>query len=279
MTSDGAWGNGPPVRRDVSATIDLTVHADTVLEFQIAVAYQPGIELTESLEFLLDGRCLQAEEILGAHGTRIHVVRSPAGALRASYRATALGSAIPAPASAYELSMYLRPSRFAESDKLLGFATTEFGCGIGDPGMPARISEWVGRRIKYIAGSSHPIDGAVETMLSGAGVCRDYTHLVVALLRAVGIPARVAAVYAPGCTPMDFHSVAEVHVGGVWQTFDPTRLAPRCAMLRIATGRDASDIAFLANYGGDITMQGLSVNAIIDGPLPMDDFLQPISIG
>ncbi|GAB2544342.1 transglutaminase-like domain-containing protein [Nocardia heshunensis] len=279
MTTDWAMDRIQPVRRDVSATLDITVHADTVLEFQIAVAYQPGIELIESLEFLLDGRVLQAEELLGAHRTRIHVVHSPAGALRASYRATALGSAIAEPVSAYDRSMYLRPSRFAESDKLLGFAATEFGCGIGDPGMPARVVDWVGRRITYLAGSSLPIDGAVETMLAGAGVCRDFTHLVVALLRAVGVPARVAAVYAPGCVPMDFHSVAEVYVDGAWQTFDPTRLAPRSAMLRIATGRDASDIAFLTKHGGDITLQGPYVTAFIDGPLPLDDFHTPSTIG
>ena len=31
------------------------------------------------------------------------------------------------------------------------------------------------------AGSSDPIDGAVDTLLAGAGVCRDFAHLVVAL--------------------------------------------------------------------------------------------------
>lgn len=266
------------VKRDVSATLDITVHADTVLEFQIAVAHQPGIDLTESMDFILDSRGLQPREVFGAHGTRIHQVSSPAGSLRVCYRATALGSATAEPVSDHDLSMYLRPSRFAESDKLLGFAATEFGCGIGDLGMPARISTWVGNRICYLAGSSDPIDGAVETLLSGAGVCRDFTHLVVALARAVGVPARVAAVYAPGCMPMDFHSVAEAYVDGGWQAFDPTCLAPRAALLRIATGRDASDIAFLANHGGDISMNSLSVHATIDGPLPMDDLGRSIAI-
>lgn len=266
------------MKRDVSATLDITVHADSVLEFQIAAAHQPGVELLESIEFVVDGWVLASQEIAGPHGTRIHAVNSPPGSLRARYSATALGSATPEPASGYDLAMYLRPSRFAESDKLLGYAAAEFGCGIGDPGMPERISSWVGRRICYLPGSSDPVDGAVETLLSGAGVCRDFTHLVVALLRAVGVPARVAAVYAPGCCPMDFHSVAEAHVGGVWQVFDPTGLAPRSSLLRIATGRDASDIAFLANHGGDITLNSLSVNAIVDGPLPLDDPQQPVEI-
>ncbi|GAB0105885.1 hypothetical protein JMUB6875_48670 [Nocardia sp. JMUB6875] len=40
----------------------------------------------------------------------------------------------------------------------------------------------------------------------------------------------------------------------------------------------ASDIAFLANHGGDISMSGLSVHATIDGPLPMGDIGRPIAI-
>ena len=42
------------------------------------------------------------------------------------------------------------------------------------------------------------IDGAVDTLLAVAGVCRDFAQLVVALLRAVNVPARVVSAYAPG---------------------------------------------------------------------------------
>ena len=98
-------------------------------------------------------------------------------------------------------------------------------------------------------GSSISTDGAVETLLAGRGVCRDYAHLTVALLRALEVPARVAAVYAPGLSPMDFHAVAEAYVDGAWQIVDPTLLAPRDQMLRIATGHDAAAIAFLSSYG------------------------------
>ncbi|RDI48327.1 transglutaminase-like domain-containing protein [Nocardia mexicana] len=266
------------MKRDVSAHLDVEVHAPTVLEFQIAVARLPGIELIESMDFVLDGRSIVPREVYGPHGTRIHVFDSPAGNLRAYYNATVLGSAAPQPASDYDLAVYLRPSRFAESDKLLGFAATEFGCGVDDPDMPARISSWVARRVSYVAGSSDPSDGAVETLLTGSGVCRDYAHLVVALLRAVGVPARIASVYAPGCIPMDFHCVAEAYVRGVWQAFDPSFLAPRPSLVRIATGRDASDIAFLDNHGGAITVNDLSVSAFVDGPLPVDDITRPVSI-
>jgi transglutaminase-like putative cysteine protease len=73
--------------------------------------------------------------------------------------------------------------------------------------------------------------------LAGAGVCRDYAHLVIASLRALSVPARLVAVYAPGCQPMDFHAVAESFVDGAWRVVDATCLAPRQSMVRIATER------------------------------------------
>src|SRR5690606_13899415 len=92
-------------------------------------------------------------------------------------------------------------------------------------------------------------DGAVSTLLSRRGVCRDFAHLVVAFLRALDVPARVVSVYAPGLTPMDFHAVAEAAIDGTWHVVDATGLAPRQSLLRIATGRDAADTAFLSARG------------------------------
>jgi len=111
------------------------------------------------------------------------------------------------------------------------------------------VSSWVGTRIAYVTGSSLPTDGAVRTLLSRRGVCRDFAHLVVAFLRALDVPARVVGVYAPGLSPMDFHAVAEAAIDGVWHVVDATTLAPRQSLVRIATGRDAADIAFLSARG------------------------------
>jgi transglutaminase-like putative cysteine protease len=119
----------------------------------------------------------------------------------------------------------------------------------------------------------------VDTLLAGAGVCRDFAHLVVAMLRAVNVPARVASVYAPGLYPMDFHAVAEAFVEGQWRAIDGTLLAPRQTLVRIATGRDAADIAFLDNHKGAIALNKLLVTAVVDGDLPRDSIDQLVSIG
>jgi transglutaminase-like putative cysteine protease len=137
----------------------------------------------------------------------------------------------------------------------------------------------VGHRLNYVPGSSDPIDGAVDTLLAGAGVCRDFAHLVVAMLRAVFVPARVVSVYAPGLYPMDFHAVAEAFVDGQWRVVDGTLLAPRQSLVRIATGRDAADIAFLANHKGAIMLNKLEVSAVVDGDLPRDSIDELVSIG
>ena len=69
---------------------------------------------------------------------------------------------------------------------------------------------------------------------------------------------------------MDFHAVAEVCIGGRWLVFDATALAPRPALLRIATGRDAADTAFVTVYRGQAELTGSSVSAVTDGDLPAD---------
>ena len=263
-------GHDQTVKRDVSTSLDIEIQAPTTLEFQITVARQEGLQVSEALSFELDGRLLTPREIAGPHGTRIHQFDSGSGILRVRYHATVYGTAFAVPASDYDLSVYLRPSRYAESDKFLGFAATEFG-HVARADLPVAVSHWVGSRIRYVAGSSDPIDGAAETLLSGAGVCRDFAHLVIALLRALNLPARLVAVYAPQCHPMDFHAVAEVYLDGIWRVVDATLLAPRLTMVRIATGRDASDVAFLDNHGGDITLTSMNITAIADPPPPLDN--------
>jgi hypothetical protein len=56
-------------------------------------------------------------------------------------------------------------------------------------------------------------------------------------------------------------------------------LAPRQTLVRIATGRDAADVAFLDNHKGSIILTKLEVAAIVDGELPKDSIDQLVSIG
>ncbi len=144
--------------------------------------------------------------------------------------------------------------------------------------LPA-ISSWVGTQLSYVPGSSRPTDGAVQTLLQRQGVCRDYAHLVIALLRALDVPARLTSVYAPGLDPMDFHAVAEAAIGGVWYVVDATLLAPRRSLVRICTGRDAADTAFLSSYRGNVELLDLEVWAVVNGDLPDDNVGELVTLG
>jgi hypothetical protein len=83
------------------------------------------------------------------------------------------------------------------------------------------------------------------------------------------MPARYAACYAPGLDPMDFHAVAEAYHEGAWYVIDATKLADRRSLVRIATGRDAADCAFLSYHGGHVGLSHLRVDAwVIPDDLP-----------
>ena len=177
-----------------------------------------------------------------------------------------------------ETLAHLRPSRYCPSDTLLAFATAELGHLPDGPERPAAVAAWVFERLAYDLDATAPLDGAVETLLSGRGVCRDFAHLTVALCRALEIPARLAAVYAPGLSPMDFHAVTEVLVEGEWLVLDATRLAPRGSLVRIATGRDAADTAFATTLHGQAELLSSEVWAVVEGDLPPDDHVAPMRL-
>jgi len=49
--------------------------------------------------------------------------------------------------------------------------------------------------------------------------------------------------------PPDFHCYVEAYLGDRWYIFDPSGISPRMGLLRIGTGRDASDVAFATIFG------------------------------
>jgi len=263
------------MQRQVSAAMTATVHQPATVALQVAAS--AAYELTESLEVHVDGVAQVPRELLAPHGARLHVVDAPAGKMSVRYSATIHGTGEPEVADEVDLLHYLRPSRYCESDTLSPTARAKFAGLAGAEILPA-VSSWVGTRLSYVPGSSQPTDGAVQTMLARQGVCRDYGHLVVALLRALDVPSRLVGVYAPGLDPMDFHAVAEAHVAGAWHVVDATLLAPRSTLVRVATGADASDTAFLSAYGGVVDLDELEVTAVVDS-LPDDDIHQLVSIG
>jgi transglutaminase-like putative cysteine protease len=265
----------PPLPAQVACVLGFDVTEPAEIVLRIAVT-RPG---SEQLSVVSDGRPVDAVELPDSGG-RQHLLRAPTGTLSVLYTAdVATDAAEPAPVSDLERITALRPSRYSPSDRLLGFATREFGDDEDATATVRAITGYVFEHLAYEPGTSGPTTDATDTLLGGQGVCRDYAHLVAALCRAVGVPARVAAVYAPGLSPMDFHLVVETAIDGRWRVWDGTRLAPRGALIRIATGRDAADVALATTLSGRLTMTDMQITAVAGGDLPLDDHASLVSLG
>jgi transglutaminase-like putative cysteine protease len=242
--------------------IDLGLSGPSRLIFSVAAAAGVPLE-EESISIFVDGAEVCATEIADAHGGRLHALWAEGSQLTLDYSAVAAGMAEPPQHNDIDQIVYLRPSRYCESDSLGPTAASEFA-GLAGQELLHSVIGWVNRKLMYVTGSSLPTDGAVRTLLGRQGVCRDFAHLSIALLRALNVPARLAAVYAPGLSPMELHAVAEAFVDDAWWVVDATRRAPRQSLLRVATGRDAADTAFLTNVGPATTLRDLKVTAVVD---------------
>jgi transglutaminase-like putative cysteine protease len=160
--------------------------------------------------------------------------------------------AVPVEALPFDVLQYLLQSRYCPSDKMgeraqqivqsMGGATTGYA-------QVEAIRSWIHTHLEYRYGVSDGSTDALDTLDDGAGVCRDFSHVGIALCRALRIPARLVVGFLHGLEPMDMHAWFEAFVGGRWYTFDATQDRPRGGRIVVAYGRDAADVAFLSNYG------------------------------
>lgn len=161
-----------------------------------------------------------------------------------------------------EALRFLRPSRYCPSDRFEAFVQRQFGDLTGGDKVAA-ILDWIHSHLDYRPGVSDGSTTALETFVDRAGVCRDFAHLTVTLCRAAEIPARAVSAYAWQLDPPDMHAVAEVYVGGAWRLVDATRLAPIEGLVRVASGLDAADIAFMSIFGrADLLDQSFAIQRL-----------------
>ncbi len=255
-----------------TVTVDLQTTIDTAGEIALCLAVADHLQADEELTVTGSDGPVDVRLVTMQHGTRLHVVDVPTGSLEVHYGATVdRDPADPLPVTDADRYTYVLPSRYCPSDQVGGWAVGQFGGVSGTAQQALRVAEWVHERTSYVPGSTGPGDDALVPLLTGQGVCRDYAHLTVTLLRALEIPARYVSVYAPGLSPMDAHAVVEVAVDDAWYLLDATRLAPRRSMVRAGTGRDAVDVALMTTLGAVTGPPALTVTATADPDLPEDD--------
>ncbi len=148
---------------------------------------------------------------------------------------------------------YVYPSRYCQSDRMVQTAIQEFGAMQPGYERVQAIREWVRTRTTFQVGSSHAGTSALDTFECGTGVCRDFAHLMITMCRALNLPARLVTGIDygadPAMGPTDFHCYVEVFIGDRWYIFDPSGISPRMGLIRIGTGRDASEVAFSTIFG------------------------------
>jgi transglutaminase-like putative cysteine protease len=131
------------------------------------------------------------------------------------------------------------------------------GCTPVEAGL--RAAAWTHETLTYERGATHVHTSSAEARAAGKGVCQDFAHVTLALLRAVGLPARYVSGY--------LHPVVEAGIGeatageshawvefwaGEWIAADPTSLADVGSRhVLLARGRDYADVRPLAGvYSG-----------------------------
>lgn len=155
-----------------------------------------------------------------------------------------------------EVLPFLLPSRYCQSDVLSRDAWQLFGQKTPGFQRVLDVQDWVWNHIKYTTGSTMSWWTAVDAFNNGYGICRDFAHTMVALCRALNLPARYISGYLPDMdveplpTEMDFHAWCQVYVGDRWWTFDPRHNERRKGHVVISRGRDAADCALVTTFGG-----------------------------
>jgi transglutaminase-like putative cysteine protease len=165
---------------------------------------------------------------------------------------------VPANALPEDALQFLLPSRYCQSDLLGGLAQSIVrGLKPGYPQVEA-IRRWLHDNLTYAYGTSNASTSAIDTAQSKTGVCRDYSHLGIALCRSLNIPARIVVGYLHQLDPMDQHAWFEAFVGGRWYVLDGTQNEPRGNRIAIGYGRDAADVAFVTQFGA-LTLKSMKV--------------------
>ncbi|MFY7837254.1 MAG: transglutaminase-like domain-containing protein [Novosphingobium sp.] len=255
---------------EVAVRLDYTMREQAAVLMQIGAAALPGQEVMDSTLLLTPPDAMRAVAGHGGVGERIWF--EPRDTFTVAYDARvrvtreasilAALAADPLPALPPEHVEYLLPSRYCPVDTLHAAVIDQFG-GL-DGGMAvSAVTEWIAGHLTYVPGSSHGGTTALDTFHSREGVCRDYAHLLIALVRGLGIPARIVSAYAPGVTPPDFHALAEVWLQGGWHLVDATGMADPAQTVVIGVGRDAADVAFLTIFGGaELNAQSVGVGLV-----------------
>jgi transglutaminase-like putative cysteine protease len=193
-------------------------------------------------------------------------ILAPAGTIRLTADGLIQDSGLPEPAFPHaqeqpveslphEALVYLLGSRYCETQRLMDDAWRLFGSMTPGWGRVEAVCNFVNGHVCFGYHFARSTKTAAEAYAERQGVCRDFAHLAITLLRCLNIPARYCTGYLGDIgvpvpdAPMDFAGWLEAYIGGAWHTFDPRNNARRIGRILIARGRDAADVAISTAFG------------------------------
>ena len=182
-------------------------------------------------------------------------------------------AAITSPAVLDRWGEYLAPTRLVDDARLdpARAPLVDELRALATPGVAIRGAIDATRaRIRYDVKATGVRTTAAEAWAAGGGVCQDFSHTLLSLLRATGIPARYVSGYlhdeeeAPGRTVVgESHAWIEAWDGG-WEAYDPTNdRGVGSAHVIVARGRDYSDVPPLKGIYAGGTSESLGVTVEI----------------
>lgn len=194
---------------------------------------------------------------------------APAGGIRLTADALIRDSGLPDPVQPHaqehpveslphDSLVYLLGSRYCETERLMTEAWRLFGHLPPGWARVQAVCDFAHNHIDFGYHFARPTKTAAEAYAERQGVCRDYAHLAITLLRCLNIPARYCTGYLGDIgvpvadVPMDFAGWLEAYIGGAWHTFDPRNNQRRIGRILIARGRDAADVAISTAFGPNL---------------------------
>jgi len=200
------------------------------------------------------------------YGNSIGRILAPAGKLKLSFDNVIQDSGEPEPSIEGamlhrpedlpdECLPFLLPSRYCEVDRMTDIAWGLFGKTPPTWQRVKAIIEWTHQHITFGYQYARATKTAMDVFYERQGVCRDFMHLGITMLRAMNIPARYGNCYLGdigvprSVSPMDFSAFLEVYIGGRWFAMDPRHNQRRIGRILIARGADAADIAMTTSFG------------------------------
>lgn len=133
----------------------------------------------------------------------------------------------------------------------------------GVSALARAVASTVHAHMEYVPGSTCVATTAAQAFDLGRGVCQDYAHITIALLRQAGVAARYVCGYLPGEGAT--HAWVEYFDSGVWLALDPTHdSGVDFGCIKIAHGRDSADCAVNRGVFTGKAQQRTSVSIKVD---------------